>query len=55
MIEIDQGAKHPARPRALQNHEPALGPDGFIGSFYKECWDIIKLDIIAVIKEMFAL
>jgi hypothetical protein len=42
MIEIDQGAKHLARPRTLQNHEPALGPDGFIGSFYKECWDIIK-------------
>jgi hypothetical protein len=35
--------------------EKAPGPDGCIGSFYKEFWDIIKLDIISVIKEMFAL
>jgi hypothetical protein len=35
--------------------EKAPGPDGFIGSFYKECWNIIKLNIITVIKEMFAL
>jgi hypothetical protein len=27
--------------------EKALGPDGFTGVFYRECWDIIKNDIVA--------
>ena len=25
--------------------EKALGPDGFIGLFYKKCWDIVKNDL----------
>jgi hypothetical protein len=27
----------------------APGPDGFIGAFFKSCWDIIKDDIVAAI------
>jgi len=26
--------------------EKASGPDGFIGIFYKKCWDIIKSDLL---------
>lgn len=28
----------------------ALGPDDFTGRFYKSCWDIIKMDVIAAIS-----
>jgi hypothetical protein len=35
--------------------EKAPGPDGYIGAFYKVCWDIIKSDVIAAIKENFKL
>lgn len=30
--------------------DKALGPNVFIGLFFKRCWDIIKLDLIRVIK-----
>ena len=30
----------------------APGPDGFIGAFYKSCWEIIKGDTIAAITHM---
>ena len=29
--------------------DKALGPDGYTGRFYKECWSIIKADVMAVI------
>jgi hypothetical protein len=35
--------------------EKAPGLDGYIRAFYKQCWDIIKADIIAVLQELFAL
>jgi hypothetical protein len=35
--------------------EKAPGPDGFIGAFYKVCWETIKRDIIGLMKEIFAL
>jgi hypothetical protein len=35
--------------------EKAPGPDGYIGAFYKVCWDIIKSDVIVAIKENFKL
>jgi hypothetical protein len=31
------------------------GPDGFIGAFYRCYWDIIKLDVITALQELFAL
>ena len=31
----------------------ALGPDGFNGSFFQHCWDIIGSDICEAIKEFF--
>lgn len=31
----------------------APGPDGFIGLFYKQYWDIIKIDFIVAIKNFF--
>jgi len=31
----------------------ALGPDGFRSSFFKSVWDIIKMDIMAVVEEFF--
>jgi hypothetical protein len=30
--------------------DKAPGPDGFSGAFFKTCWDTIKVDIMAVIK-----
>jgi hypothetical protein len=30
----------------------APGPDGFIGSFYHKCWDIVKSDVIAVVQQL---
>ncbi|KAL8520051.1 hypothetical protein ACS0TY_010837 [Phlomoides rotata] len=35
--------------RAVFDMEPSssTGPDGFIGSFYPSCWDIISFDVIA--------
>jgi hypothetical protein len=38
-IEIEQAVK------SLPN-DRAPGPDGFTNSFYKQCWPIIKHDII---------
>jgi hypothetical protein len=35
--------------------EKAPGSHGFIRSFYKECWGIIKVDVIIVIKEIFTI
>jgi hypothetical protein len=29
----------------------ALGPNGFTMAFFQKCWDILKTDIIAVLKE----
>lgn len=36
-------------------HEPnsPLGTDGFGGKFYQGCWDIIKLDLLEVVKSFF--
>jgi hypothetical protein len=40
----------------MQIHsEKALGPDGYTGAFFKACWDIIRVDLTAAIKEIFAL
>jgi hypothetical protein len=35
--------------------EKVPGLDGYIGAFYKQCWDIIKADLIAAIRDIFAL
>jgi hypothetical protein len=40
----------------MQIHsEKALGLDGYTGAFFKACWDIIRVDLTAAIKEIFAL
>jgi hypothetical protein len=31
----------------------ALGPDGFTGKFYKTCWDIIKVDLMAALNSLY--
>ena len=31
-------------------HDKALGPDGFTGCFFKECWNLIKHDLLAAIN-----
>lgn len=35
------------------NGDKALGPDGFMISFYQKCWAIIKTDLMKVFKEFF--
>jgi hypothetical protein len=33
--------------------EKAPGPDGYIGLFFSECWEIIKQDIMAAIDQLY--
>nr|XP_009786204.1 PREDICTED: uncharacterized protein LOC104234350 [Nicotiana sylvestris] len=35
------------------NSNSSPGPDGFGGSFYQSCWDIIKLELIEFIQQFF--
>jgi hypothetical protein len=35
--------------------EKAPWPDGYIGGFFNVCWDIVKVDVVNAIKEVFAL
>jgi hypothetical protein len=35
--------------------EKAPGSDGYIGAFFKRCWEIVKQDLVAAIQEIFAL
>ena len=32
--------------------DKALGPDGFIGTFYRACWDIIKDDLTVAFNQL---
>jgi hypothetical protein len=36
-------------------NEKSPGPDGFIGLFFKECWEIIKVDILAAVDQFYNL
>ncbi|KAL8524002.1 hypothetical protein ACS0TY_013819 [Phlomoides rotata] len=40
--------------RAVFDMEPSssLGPDGFGGSFYQACWNIISIDVIEVVRRL---
>ena len=31
----------------------APGPDGFIGYFYRNCWDIVGRDVVRVVQDFF--
>lgn len=35
--------------------EQASGPDGFIGIFFKKCWEVIKEDLMAAVQYFFTL
>jgi hypothetical protein len=35
--------------------EKAPGPDGYTGAFYKSCWNIIRADLVATLRQIFAL
>lgn len=35
------------------NADGAAGPDGFNGHFYRQCWDIIKEDLIVAVQSFF--
>jgi hypothetical protein len=35
--------------------EKAPGPDGYIGAFFKQCWSIVKQNVVAAIREIFNL
>ncbi|VFQ70955.1 unnamed protein product, partial [Cuscuta campestris] len=35
------------------NPDAAAGPDGFKGRFFKECWNIIKVDLLRACQEFF--
>jgi hypothetical protein len=36
-------------------NEKSPGLDGFIGLFFKECWEIIKVDILATVDQFYNL
>ena len=33
--------------------EKAPGPDGFIGLFYKKCWETVKQDLTSALQQLF--
>jgi hypothetical protein len=35
--------------------EKSPGPDGFIGLFFKTCWEIIKVDLMAAVNQFYNL
>ncbi|XP_059310982.1 uncharacterized protein LOC132062424 [Lycium ferocissimum] len=35
------------------NGESACGPDGFTGLFFQSCWEIVKLDVVDMVKAFF--
>lgn len=35
------------------NSNKSLGPDNFTAKFYQECWPIIKIDLVRVVKDFF--
>ena len=35
--------------------DKAPGPDGFTGIFFKECWDIIKVDVLEAFHQLHAM
>jgi hypothetical protein len=35
--------------------DKALGPDSFIGIFFKECWEIIKVDVLEAFHQLHAM
>jgi hypothetical protein len=35
--------------------EKAPVPDGFIGLFYKTCWEVIKDDLMCALNQLFSL
>jgi exonuclease III len=43
-----------AAVKDLPNNK-APGPDGFTNDFYKQCWDIIKIDILAAFNAVYLL
>jgi hypothetical protein len=43
------------RPSALSYISVALRPDGYIGAFFKHGWNIVKLDVVQALREIFAL
>jgi hypothetical protein len=41
------------QPHPKSNKAP--GPDGFTGIFFKECWDIIKVDVLEAFHQLHAM
>ncbi|XP_075078217.1 uncharacterized protein LOC142164292 [Nicotiana tabacum] len=61
MVDSDQHERLMALPsneevkRAIigLNGDSAGGPDGFTGAFYQTCWEIIKEDVVRMVKAFF--
>lgn len=47
-LELDRPLTESEIEHAVKGlpNEKAPGPDGFTNDFYKQCWDIIKIDIL---------
>ena len=44
LLEVEEAVKEMASGKAL-------GPDGFTIYFFKDCWDLVKLDVWAVFED----
>lgn len=54
LSELDEPFTEEEIKRAIfqARSDNAPGPDGFIGAFFKKCWDIINADIVEVINQV---
>ena len=52
----DQFSEEEIKMAVMDMHgEKAPGPDGFVGEFFKSCWDYIHNDLVRALQQLHAL